>query len=296
MTHILKDKELEVHIDPPEENYNFSRFDWTGKIVDVTFREISLAAMERMDGGNPLHLGRGFYNEFGIGTALGFEVARVGGWFHKIGVGLLKKTEGPYLFHKSYEIIPAKFTFRADTKTAIITCHSDSVNGYSYMLQKEISADDKGFTINYALENTGTQRIRTDEYVHNFMAVDREDMGTDYRLQFPFDLKPGSFGETVNPGHKVEIGPRRIRFNGKPEEQFFFSNLSGGDRVRAGWELIHARTNLGISESGNFQTDQVNLWGWKHVISPELFVKLELEPGQSARWERKYRVYNLAER
>ena len=35
MSHILKNKNLEIQIDLPAENYNFSRFDWTGNIVSV---------------------------------------------------------------------------------------------------------------------------------------------------------------------------------------------------------------------------------------------------------------------
>ena len=42
MAHILKNKNLEIHIDLPGENYNLSRFDWTGKIVKVKFQNIYL--------------------------------------------------------------------------------------------------------------------------------------------------------------------------------------------------------------------------------------------------------------
>ncbi len=49
MAHILKNKNLEIQIDFPSENYNFSRFDWTGKIVDVKFQNIQLSSVERID-------------------------------------------------------------------------------------------------------------------------------------------------------------------------------------------------------------------------------------------------------
>jgi len=41
--------------------------------------------------------------------------------------------------------------------------------------------------------------------------------------------------------------------------------------VAAFWELINTKNKIGISETGSFNTTRVNLWGWKHVISPELF-------------------------
>ena len=91
MPHILKNKNIEIHIDLPTENYSSSRFDWTGKIVNVMFQNIQLASVESLTSKNKMQIGKGFYNEFGIDTALGFNDAIIGDWFHKIGVGLLKK-------------------------------------------------------------------------------------------------------------------------------------------------------------------------------------------------------------
>ena len=86
MPHILRNEDLEVHVDLPLENYNFSRFDWTGKIVRVKFQGIEITGVERMDPGSQNQVGKGFYNEFGIGHPPGFKEATTGGWFHKIGI------------------------------------------------------------------------------------------------------------------------------------------------------------------------------------------------------------------
>ncbi len=112
-------------------------------------------------------------------------------------------------------------------------------------------------------------------------------------LKFPFQLKPELFGDTVNPEKKVDIGQKEIKFNETPKEQFFFSNLTGNENVAAEWELINLENKIGISESGSFHTNKVNLWGWKHVISPELFFNIDIKPGQSTEWSRKYNVYEV---
>ena len=52
MTHILKNKNLEIQIDNPLENYNFSRFDWTGKIVSVKYKDILVSSLEKLDNSN----------------------------------------------------------------------------------------------------------------------------------------------------------------------------------------------------------------------------------------------------
>lgn len=293
MAHILKNKNLEIHIDLPFENYSFSRFDWTGKIVKVTFQNSQLYSMERTDCQNENDFGKGFYNEFGIDTALGFEETDMGGWFHKIGVGLLKKDSTQYQFHKRYEIDPAEFEVIPESNRIVINCKSKKVNGYAYVLQKEIELHDSSFTLKYHLKNTGEKEIITDEYNHNFTAINKDLIGTNYVLKFPFQLKPEFFGEAVDPEGKVTIGQSEMMFNSSPQEQFFFSNLTGSENVQAAWELINLECKIGISEIGSFQTNKVNLWGWKHVISPELFFKIFLKPDQSIEWSRNYRVYKV---
>lgn len=292
MSYILKNKNLEIRIDSPLENYNFSRFDWTGKIVEVRFQNTLLSSVEQIDTQNENHFGKGFYNEFGIDSALGFEEAEIGDWFHKIGVGLLKKEDNQYLFNKPYQIRPSKFNTSAEPNKIIIECKSETINGYSYLLKKVIELHESSFAIKYYLENTGDKEIHTHEYVHNFTAINRS-IGEDYILNFPFDLKPNLFGETVNPEGKVEIGQNEIKFNGAPKEQFFFSNLTGGKTVDATWELLHLKRKIGIRETGDFQCNKVNLWGWKHVISPELFIEINVKPGESKEWSRIYEMRKL---
>ncbi len=293
MAHILKNKNLEIQIDFPSENYNFSRFDWTGKIVDVKFQNIQLSSVERIDCQNANCFGKGFYNEFGIDTALGFDETDKGGWFHKIGVGLLKKDEPQYLFSKTYEIKPAEFKIISEANRILISCKSKAINGYSYFLRKEIELYESSFTIKYYLQNTGKKDIITNEYVHNFTAINNDLIGSNYTLNFPFQLKPKLFEETVNPELKVDIGQNEIKFNGTPKDPFFFSNLTGGENVDAEWELINLESKIGIRETGSFQTNKVNLWGWKHVISPELFFHIFIKPGQSTEWSRNYDVYKV---
>ena len=290
---ILKNKNLEIQVDLPDENYCMSRFDWTGKIVDVKFQNVQLASVERTDSINKNHFGKGFYNEFGFDKALGFEDAQVGEWFHKIGIGLLKKDDSKYVFNKPYEIRPAQFNTFSEGNKLIITCKSEAINGYAYLLRKEIELQESGFLIKYALENRGEKDILTDEYVHNFTAVDNELIGANYVLNLPFRLKPELFYETVNPEQKVEIGSNTIRFNATPEKDFFFSNLTGGETVNAEWELENHKSKIGIKETGSFQTNKINLWGWKHVISPELFLSIHVKPGRTIKWSRNFAFYKL---
>ncbi|MBD0779626.1 hypothetical protein HPE56_17630 [Maribacter sp. ANRC-HE7] len=293
MPHILKNNNLEIHFDFPEEGYAGARFDWSGKITRVKFEGCPITTVERTDYEDRTHLGKGLYNEFGIDSALGFEDTEIGGWFHKIGVGLLKKENQEYLFHKAYQTQPALFEVSTTPIDITISCTSEMVNGYAYVLNKKITIVESGFVIDYTLHNVGQRTIRTDEYVHNFMAINNKSMGRDYKLGFPFPLQPERFGETLNTEQQVIIGPNEIGFRGTPNDQFFFSNLSGGEDVNATWELYQYEHKIGICERGNFKTNKINLWGWKHVVSPELFYPITIQPGETTKWSRNYSVFRI---
>lgn len=293
MPHILQNNNLEIHIDLPEEGYCFSRFDWTGKIAQVRFKNIPLSTSERANEVNDAIFGKGFYNEFGIDRAIGFEETQMGEWFHKIGVGLLQKETEDYQFHIKHNIKPAKFQVTTEQDKIVIRCISELVNGYSYVLKKEIELLESGFEINYELKNTGEKDIVTSEYVHNFMAINNELMGSVYVLKFPFPLQPDLFKEALNTEGKVILKSNEISFDGTPNEQFFFSHLAGDKSVAAAWELIHLQSKIGVSETANFKTNKINLWGWKHVISPELFFDIHIHPGQSSQWSRSYKIFDL---
>jgi len=293
MSHILKNKNLEIHINFPLGSYKFSRFDWTGKITVVKFKGVDVAGNERLNCDNDNCFGKGFYNEFGIETPVGFDECEEGEWFHKIGVGLLKKEGDSYSFSKDYEIQPADFKVMAETNKLVVVCKSQSINAYSYVLKKEIKLLGNGFVIKYQLHNTGDKTISTNEYNHNFLAINKDLIGSNYILKFPFKIKPELFGAAVNPEGIVEVGDHKITFNNTPEEQFFFSDLSGGENVDAIWELVNTKSKIGIRETGSFKTNKVNLWGWKHVVSPELFFDIDLKPGEKTEWSRTYHLLDI---
>lgn len=290
----LKNANLEINIDLPHENYRLPRFDWTGKITTVQFRGKRLSGTEIDGQERAAPYGQGFYNEFGFDLPVGFAEAESGEWFHKIGIGLLRKDDEPYHFAKAYDIRPAIFEVTEELEQLQLICRGPAYNGYAYVLAKEIRLLENGFQINYRFTNTGEKTIVTNEYNHNFLAIHRKSIGKDYVLKFPFPIQPSLFIETVNPEEAVAIGAKAINFKKNPQEAFYFSNLAGGKAVAAQWQLEHRKSKIGIMEKGDFKTRSVNLWGCGHVISPELFFDLFVEPGQTTKWSRTYSIYELA--
>lgn len=293
MTYILKNKNLELHIDDPNENYNFSRFDWTGKITQLKYKDIPFCTIERTDDVNQNLIGKGFYNEFGAKKVIGYEEIEIGDWFHKIGVGKLKKKYPKYKFDQTLELVPAEFNLKSEDNSISINCVSENIHGYAYVLKKKISLLENGFSIEYFLENTGQKDIVTDEYTHNFLAINKEEIGTNYILKFPFELHQEVFAKIVNIENKVQLIENEVRFSDSPKDQFFFRNLTGNENWASSWELINLKQKLGIKETTSFHGTKADLWGWKHVISPEIFYNISLKPNETTKWLRTYEVFEL---
>lgn len=293
MPHLLKNENLEIYIDLPNEGYRLSRFDWTGKITTVKYKGRRVSSVERTDVDDKINYGRGFYNEFGIEDAVGFDETKVGEWFHKIGVGILKKNDSEYGFFKNYEIKPASFNLNSNTDSIELYCVSDLVNGYGYILRKTIELLENGFTIHYRLNNTGKKTIQTDEYNHNFVSIDHDLISENYKLSLPFTLDSSKFKQYVNEEEKVKIFKNEIGFSGTPKEPFFFSDLTASKMVNPSWDLVNSKKKLRIQEIADFESDKINLWGWKHVVSPEIFFKINLKPNDSVSWTRSYNIHEI---
>ena len=289
----LKNKFIEVTIDLPQDNYQFSRFDWSGKIVDFKYRGIPITTTEKPFQKDNDPFGKGFYNEFGIQDALGFHEAPIGGWFHKIGVGLLKKDSEQYDFQKSYKIKPALFKSSHTSTKMVSSCKAQLSNGYAYVLTKQIVLVADGFKISYQLHNTGSKVIETNEYCHNFLNLVDAAINNRYRLEFPFILEPSQFSEITNPKRLVAISGPNITIPKGLKNTVFMSNLSGSKSVNAKWLLQDSVKKISISEHGDFLTSQLNLWAEPHVMSPELFVAIHIEPNDTFCWERRFSVHQL---
>lgn len=292
MPFVLKNNNIEIQIDCPNENYQQARFDWSSKIVSLNYKGVAVFACEKFASLDTVNYGRAFYNEFGIDTALGFSEAMMGEGFHKIGVGILKKTTPTYDFMKAYEITPCKFSYLSNEDMYSSKCIAPLVNGYAYELKKVVKLLETGFMINYQLVNTGNKTIITDEYCHNFLAVNKQPLGEGYLLSFPFELVTDEFNDFLNPNDVVSFLDKAMSFNSSPKSDIFFSNLTGSKMCDASWQLFNTDAGIGIRETCSFKTNKINVWGCAHVISPELFFKIRLNPGEIISWNRQFNLFD----
>jgi hypothetical protein len=296
MTLILENSLLHLTIEEPGEVYHNSRFDWTGNISHILFADkFNFCSAETCGEFDFRRHGQGLYNEFGITKPIGYDDCMPGEKFPKIGVGLLtRKSNEGYRFYQAYEIDPFDVQFEKGEGWIRYTVFPKDCRGYSTKLVKKIGLSGDSFTIDYKLENTGMHKIQTNEYCHNFIGINRSNIDEHYTLRVPCEInKPSEMTEAVNPEDAVVLKTNSVKFNFAPGKDFFFSPLTGFNSKNGEWEITHDSAGVGMKEITDFVPEMMNLWGSKHVISPELFIKIDLEPGQELKWQRQYQFFYL---
>jgi len=291
----LTNKYIRLDINEPGSEYTRARFDWTGQIVQLTFKGThTFCTSETFKPWKIKKLGQGLFNEFGIEQAVGYDDCNVGQWFPKIGVGLLRrKTKHDYHFYKNYKIQPFSFTVERENSKIRFISRAKETRGYAFTFKKSITLNKNTFTIDYELANIGTKQIITNEYNHNFISINKQNIDNQYVLKLPFTIDPCCFTTVMNPHNVLCLGKKHITWNAVPKKDFFIRHLNPAPLKAGLWSLEHKACKVGIKEICKFPIQTFNLWGKKHVVSPEVFFKIALTAGKTLHWQRRYEIYEL---
>ncbi len=311
----LRSDRLLVDIARPGVLYSGARFDWTGFITQVTLdRRHTFCVPESLVEGQGSG-GIGLCNEFGIDQPIGYQDCPPGGTFPKLGIGLLQRLDAAdYQFSRPYPIARA-FPMRFDLTENSATFIAEPVDcrGYAARLTKTLRVQGAELRIDYQLENTGAQPLATHEYCHNFVGIDSAAIGPDYRLRLPYaprfeDLTamargslPRAARRLLPPGlqrrlaaAQVEKRMRCLRIDGDvigfsdaPREGLYLRPLGFSKTYQPQWEMTHA-SGVALREYDDFAPCRVAVFGTLHVLSPEVFASVDVQPGQAQRWSRRY--------
>lgn len=285
---VLANKRVTLRIYLPDAATGFyrgTRFDWSGVIGSATCDGHAFFEPWRLPHDATGHDSiAGPAGEFGMATPLGYAEANVGETFIKIGVGHLEKPlEKEYSFGRGYRIAaPGSWTVNHAEGAITFEQSLTDPRGWGYRLTKRIALTPAGFTLGHILANTGTRRISTDHYCHNFVRIDGHPIGPAYRLHFPFEVA-ASVARPVPPliAGRVLTMPS---FTGS-----FFAELAGyAEKSGHGVTVEHAPSGLAVSIRGDRPVAKFNLYAESTAVCPEPFVRLEIEPGKEAAWKVEY--------
>jgi hypothetical protein len=287
MGHILENDHLAVELADPAACAGV-RFDRTGFITQVRLKRggHTFCTRERPAPGEGTG-GAGICSEFGLFTPVGYNSAAAGQPFPKLGVGLLTRLDGAdYDFRAAYPADYFSIRMEVDGQFAQFIVEPKECRGYAAKLEKKIRIDGASLIIDYALHNVGTEPIVTEEYTHNFLAIDGHCPGPAYRLTFAMPVRLDAMEPAYTP-RIVDVAERGLRLLCEPERDIYCA-FGVPPAAAVGWELVHMPTGVGLREICRFEAARLAVWGAPHVLSPELFIALRVMPGERKTWRRVY--------
>jgi hypothetical protein len=278
--------------------YRGSRFDWSGVVKSVTYKEHSYFGVW-FDGNDPLNHDTitGPVEEFLSGDeALGYSAAKPGENFVRIGIGALRKEkDGPFERFGRYALVnPGKWTI-AQGKRDIHFTHelNDASSGYHYLYEKTIRLDEgkPGFVLEHRLKNLGKKAIATETYNHNFFVIDGERSGPNLSVKFGFpaqaarDLAPRAALEDSKLSYKKEL----------ERGESVFSEINGlrGEARDYDFRIENENSRTGVHVTGDRPISKFIFWSIPRVLSPEPYIKMDIAPGKEFRWSIHYEFYSF---
>ncbi len=286
----LQNDRLEIQIQEPGSGYKRARFDWSGICQQITLddgRSQHTFCSQEATPKDPGTEGIGLIDEFGIATPIGYDQIEVGEWFPKIGIGFLQKTDaGPYNFMRDYpmQIMPSAVEQVGDAQISFLQ-ESEIIAGWGWKLRKTFSLEGPNLSIEYALENIGQKALTTEQYNHNFLAINQQPIGLDYQLKTSFPLQ----FDILDGG--IEIIDNMLKLTEIPPAYIYALQPNCADLENVEWSLTHQPSGHGLRVSERFPLFKLAVWAKSHVISPELFIWIDLQPGETQTWKRIYTFF-----
>lgn len=286
--------------DPQHGSYQGTRFDWSGVISSLQYQRHEYFGRwyERHD--PKLHDAiTGPVEEFRTNdSGLGYDEAKTGGTFVRIGVGTVRKPEEKvYRPFDTYEIVnPGKWTVKRHKDSIEFRQWLKGENGYAYVYRKTVRLV-KGkpeLVLEHWLKNTGEKAIDTTQYNHNFFVIDHEVVGPDVVVKF-------RFAPVATRGFKdrAEIVGNEIHFPREIEgKNGVFSELTGSkvDVADYDFHVENVKSGAGVRITSDQALDHINFWAINTVACAEPYIHLKIEPGKEARWTVRYEFYTFTGR
>jgi len=300
MNHTLSDEGIAISVALPGAagTYRGTRFSWAGIISEATWGDHHLFGPWQP---GPLPLDThdsvsGTAGEFGMGIAgmpppLGFEQAGPGDCFVKIGVGVLRRSDAqPYQFNKSYELVEAPaWQVEAGSRRVEMRQRLDFYGyAYDYTHAIELVSGADAFVTRHRLTNTGGKPIRQAHYSHNFLVLDRQPVGPDYEIVFPFTPGPAFAEDSYAVLQGNRLGFRR------PLQKAVFAMLTGFEGGVADNQVTvcNRRTGLAVKVAGDRPILRYHFFAAPGAVCPEPFVEINAAPGETIAWEHLYELSN----
>jgi len=289
--------------------YRSTRFDWSGVIssleykghryygpwydrIDPKVHDFTYEGAEVVV--SPISSTMGPAEEF---QPVGFDEAKPGETFVKIGVGLLRKPDAAKYDHfKDYEVVDAgKWTVKKNRDSVEFTqTLTDPVShiGYSYKKVVRLVQGKPQMVIEHSLKNTGSRAIQSDVYNHNFLVLDKQAPGPDFAVTAPFQMTAqraptAGFGE-VRGNQIVYLKTLENKDTMSTSVQGFSDNPKDFD-VR----VENSKIGAGYRVTSDRPMSSLAMWSIRTNLSVEPYIAMKIAPGGEFTWKLIYDYYTI---
>jgi hypothetical protein len=287
--------------------YRGTRFDWSGVLYSLErsghnyygpwFDRTDTSVRDFIYKGDHIIAGpcsaiTGPVDEF---APIGYDEARPGGTFVKIGIGALTKpSEDKYDNYRLYDIANAgewRVTKHSDAIEFVQTL-DDSKSGYGYRYQKNVrlTSGKAQMLLEHRLKNIGKRAINTTVYNHNFLVLDHQPPGPGVTIAVPFTIR------TPHPPQNnfAEIHGHEISYVKKLQDRDMFATPLEGFGENADHNVVQIE-NRSVGAGIRWRTDRPLfsefLWSIRTVVAMEPFISIAVAPGAEFTWTTVYDYY-----
>jgi hypothetical protein len=267
------------------------RFDWAGIISNVTYHGHSYFGKWQEAYSPAAH-------DAAMGPAevfdpMGFDAAKPGEKFIKIGVGALVKPDtAPYNFMKPYTIANyGKWTVKAKAnRIEFLQVLQEGEYAYEYHKRVQLKTGAPVMLITHTLRNTGRHDIETSVYDHNFFVIDTTTTGPGLVVVFPVNLK-----ENINRlTDYIKIDSNRLQFIKELKNKYIsFPDVTRGNGAPYAIQVENQKTGAGVKITGDHPMVKLAFWSSPKTVCPEPYINIRIKPGQEFSWTLTYTYYTI---
>lgn len=300
MIHLLTSDKLTVEITSPGSAPNDGfRFDRSSYITEVTLNDgTRFCASEPRNLSHPSSNGRGFCacNRFDASMEVD-----VGEYFPVIGIGLLKKpTEKKYSQFLRYDegFIPFEIKEEYTADSAVFEIMPMPCNGYAFHEKRVIRVEGDKIYNTVTLENVGDKPITVMEYGHNFISIEGMAVGPDYVITMPqipdltgieqVEAERGGPTNFEGYGHGFKMKQYESQSYSVALDDYAF--YKGEPFV---WRVANTAAGAYVEGTDDIKLSRVKIWTCDHMVCPEIYQNITIQPGQSATWSRDLKFGRL---
>jgi hypothetical protein len=277
-----------LYLPNPENGYyRATRFDWAGVIPSLTYKGIEYFGQWFPRYDPQLH--DSIVGPVESFDPIGYDQAKPGGNFLRIGVGLLRREdEKPVNNFYTYKIADGgKWTSRASKDRVEFTHDLPGV----YLYRKIVRLEGDKLILDHSLANSGKDVLETDVYNHDFYMIAGKPSGPDFAVYFPFAPRTSQDmrGITVIDGRQLkytrEFAPR----------ESVYAELDGfSDSARDYDMRVENRAaKAGVRQTSDRGMSKLHFWSISTTVCPEAYTHIRVEPGKEFRWRVQFQFYTM---